>query len=64
MGIFKKKKEKNSTPTINVPLFASLVTMMNQTSNSFITKLESFIYKDMQVSETVSESNYHQLHLH
>lgn len=30
-------------PTIDLPLFAFLVTMMNQTSNSFITKLDSFI---------------------
>lgn len=37
------KKQQLSTPTINGPLFAFLVTMMSQASNSLITKLDSFI---------------------
>lgn len=55
MGILRKKQNKNkkakkkkaktklSTPTINVPLFAFVVTLMNQANNSFKTKLNSFI---------------------
>lgn len=39
----KKAKTKLSTPTTNVPLFAFLVTVMNQANNSFKTKLDSFI---------------------
>lgn len=39
----KKKQKQNSTPTINVPLLAFVVTLMNQASNSFKTKLNSFV---------------------
>lgn len=38
-----KSKTKLSTPTINVPLFAFVVTLLNQANNSFKTKLNSFI---------------------
>lgn len=77
MGILGKKQNKNkqpkknqksktklSTPTINVPLFAFVVTLMNQANNSFKTKLNSFILQTCAVYEAGSASNYHQLHLH
>lgn len=60
-----KKEEKNKTLYTHYKRSSAfLVSLMSQASNSLITKLDSFIYKDMQVYEAGSASNHHQLHLH